>query len=246
MLIVQPGIGVEGYRIDEEAGALQVTGNDPRGLLYGVGRLLHDGSFGPAGFTPGAWRGASAPDCSLRGMYLAHNFRNWWRSAPIGDTVRYLEELALWGLNTIIVPPGTNPPSPPDEVYGTLIPKQVELLKAARRLGIHVGMSAASYKNRRSLRSKYFRIVNARSLNMPQANQLLIGRASRDITPDRLARMAELRLTDGGRFCLELTYLDRKPRFSQRDQILDPVGTLLFYPGEIACYLRNQACAGGA
>jgi len=158
VLIVQPGIGVEGYRIDEEAGALQVTGNDPRGLLYGVGRLLHDGSFGPVGFTPGAWRGASAPDCSLRGMYLAHNFRNWWRSAPIGDTVRYLEELALWGLNTIIVPPGTNPPSPPDEVYGTLIPKQVELLKAARRLGIHVGMSAASYKNRRSLRSKYFRI----------------------------------------------------------------------------------------
>lgn len=147
-LRVQPGIGVEGYRIEEEAGALQITGNDPRGLLYGVGRLLHDGSFGPDGFTPGAWRGASVPDCSLRGMYLAHNFHNWWRSASLEENVRYLEELALWGLNTIIVPPGTNPPSPPDDVYGTMIPKQVEMLKAARQLGIRVGMISSNCLDR--------------------------------------------------------------------------------------------------
>ena len=134
-LRVEPGAGREGYRIVEEEGAIHIIGDDPRGLLYGVGRFLH---------SSGSWRGVSRPDCSLRGMYLAHNFHNWYRSAPLAELERYLEELALWGLNAIVVQACTNPHSPAEEVYGTMIPKQVEMLQAARRLGIRVGLLATS------------------------------------------------------------------------------------------------------
>jgi len=147
-LCVEPGPGSEGYHITETAGAIHITGHDPHGLFYGVGRFLHTSSFGVAGFVPSAWRGVSCPDCSLRGMYLAHNFHNWYRSAPLTDLESYLEELALWGLNAIVVPAGTNPHSPAEEVYGTMIPKQVEMLKAARRLGIRVGLLATSVIDR--------------------------------------------------------------------------------------------------
>ena len=40
-LLVQPGIGTEGFRIvDGEDGSIRIVGNDELGLLYGVGKLL--------------------------------------------------------------------------------------------------------------------------------------------------------------------------------------------------------------
>jgi hypothetical protein len=139
ILQVRPGPGAEGYCVEDAGTAIRIIGNDPRGLLYGIGRFLHDAAFGPAGITFGAWRGTSRPDCSFRGIYLAHNFRNWYRSAPWQDVERYVEELALWGLNAIVVPVGTNPHSPASEIHTVMIPKQVEIMKAARCLGIRVG-----------------------------------------------------------------------------------------------------------
>ena len=40
-LVVEPGIGREGFRIESaDGGAVRIVGNDERGLLYGVGKLL--------------------------------------------------------------------------------------------------------------------------------------------------------------------------------------------------------------
>lgn len=146
-LEVAPGPGAEGYWIADMERGVRVVGHDPRGLLYGVGRLLHMSSYGN-GFVPGAWRGTSRPDCSFRGMYLAHNFHNWYREAPVAEITRYVEELALWGLNTLVVPCCTNPHSPSRELYETMIPKQVEWLRQARQLGIRIGVIATSVLDR--------------------------------------------------------------------------------------------------
>jgi hypothetical protein len=148
LLDVAPGPGVQGYRIEDAGRAIRIVGHDPRGLLYGVGRFLHTSSFSDAGFLPGTWRGTTRPDCSFRGLYTAHNFHNWYREAPVADLERYVEDLALWGLNALVVPCCTNPHSPASVLYESMIPKQVQWLKSARKLGIRVGLLSTSVIDR--------------------------------------------------------------------------------------------------
>ena len=75
VLEVQPGIGVEGFRIEEgPGGRITVAGDCERGLLYGVGKLLHDAGYGERAIYPGGLaRGLRA------GLPVArHLFRAAW------------------------------------------------------------------------------------------------------------------------------------------------------------------------
>jgi hypothetical protein len=81
-------------------------------------------------------------------MYLAHNFYNWNREAPISEIERYIEDLALWGLNAVVVPWGTNPHSTSQELFGVMIPKQREWLRHVRKLGVRVGLITSSLIDR--------------------------------------------------------------------------------------------------
>ncbi|MBJ7392938.1 MAG: hypothetical protein JHC85_15320, partial [Chthoniobacterales bacterium] len=57
ILAKEPGIGEEGFRISEDPdGKIHITGNDDRGLLYGVGKFLHTSRYEEGRFTPSAWR----------------------------------------------------------------------------------------------------------------------------------------------------------------------------------------------
>jgi hypothetical protein len=102
-LAVEPGIGREGFRIaDGSNGSIRIVGNDERGVLYGVGKFLR-GSRYESGFAPSAWRGVSVPEKPLRGIYFATHFYNYYQTAPVGEEERYVEELALWGVNSVFV-----------------------------------------------------------------------------------------------------------------------------------------------
>ncbi|MEO6907404.1 MAG: hypothetical protein ABI210_05900 [Abditibacteriaceae bacterium] len=106
-LNIKEGIGVEGFRIDdaeptEHRREIVITGNDERGLLYGVGKFLRQARYDD-GFIPGDWRGVSVPEKGVRGMYFATHFHNFYHDAPIEQVQRYIEELALWGCNTLAV-----------------------------------------------------------------------------------------------------------------------------------------------
>jgi hypothetical protein len=39
----------------------------------------------------------------LRGIYFATHFHNWYHDVPVDEIERYVEELALWGTNTVLV-----------------------------------------------------------------------------------------------------------------------------------------------
>jgi len=71
-------------------------------VLYGVGKLLRDSRYDRGGFTPGPWRGRSAPECPFRALYAATHFMNFYEAAPAEEARRYVEDLALWGVNTVI------------------------------------------------------------------------------------------------------------------------------------------------
>ncbi len=98
---ISGGLPAEGFSIEQARAALQVCGGSPRGLLYGVGKLLRTSRY-DKNFIASPWRGTSAPQGSLRGMYFATHFHNWYHVAPEGEIARYLEDLALWGVNALM------------------------------------------------------------------------------------------------------------------------------------------------
>lgn len=103
-LSISPDIGSEGFRIeDATGGGLQITGNDEAGLLFGIGKFLHDAKYGEGDFTVGDWRGSSLPQHPFRAIYFATHFHNFYHEAPLEEIENYIEELALWGYNGLSV-----------------------------------------------------------------------------------------------------------------------------------------------
>jgi len=102
-LFLRPGIGAEGLEISNGPdGGIGITGNDERGLLYGVGKFLHTSTYSSEGFSPSSWRGVSVPGMPVRGMYLATHLHNYYEEAPIEEVKRYVEDLSLWGVNSYL------------------------------------------------------------------------------------------------------------------------------------------------
>lgn len=103
-LAIKPGVGREGFTIEDGPnGGVRIVGNDDAGLLYGVGKFLHTSSYGPNGLTPGSWRGTSVPKDEIRGIYFATHFHNYYHEAPVADIQAYVEDLSLWGVNSLAV-----------------------------------------------------------------------------------------------------------------------------------------------
>ena len=103
-LSIQPDIKSEGFRIEDgKTGTIRILGGDARGVLYGVGKFLRTARYDSKGFTPGKWRGKSSPKGIVRAVYLATHLNNYYESAHISEVKRYIEDLGLWGYNTILV-----------------------------------------------------------------------------------------------------------------------------------------------
>jgi len=141
-LSIQPEIGSEGFRIENgRAGTIRILGGDASGVLYGVGKFLRTARYGRNGFTPGKWRGESLPKCPFRAVYLATHFGNYYEAAPIEEVKCYIEELGLWGYNTILV---HYPTWQFDGLHGPRSRKWFERFEAvlahAKECGLRVGL----------------------------------------------------------------------------------------------------------
>jgi len=102
-LELSPDVGAESFEIaDGGDHTVRIRAGDQRGLVYGMGKFLRTSRY-EEGIEPSSWRGACAPDKPLRGIYLASHFHNWYHEAPTLDVAEYVEELALWGINAIVV-----------------------------------------------------------------------------------------------------------------------------------------------
>ena len=87
--------------VEVKSGSATVTGSRKRALLFGAGVLLrqmrwNDGTFELA---DGSCR--FAPHGELRMAYWARHFHNWYQMADAAELRRYLEDLALWGVNAL-------------------------------------------------------------------------------------------------------------------------------------------------
>ena len=100
VLSVDENLPREAFDIAQAGDAVRIAGGSPLGLLYGIGKFLRTSRY-EDGFTLSPWRGRSAPRGSLRGMYFASHFHNWYHEAPDAEITRYVEDLALWGCNAV-------------------------------------------------------------------------------------------------------------------------------------------------
>ena len=104
----------DGFRIQTVAGAgcrppvVAVVGNDARGVLFGVGRLLRELRVvaGPC-CVAGELNLASAPKYPLRGHQLGYRPKtNSYDAWDLAQWDRYIRELAIFGTNAIeLIPP---------------------------------------------------------------------------------------------------------------------------------------------
>lgn len=151
-LAIDPAAGREGYRIADGApGEIIVAGGDRRGLIYGVGRLLHEAVYSPGEFRPGPWRGASVPDKPVRGLYFATHFHNYYHDAPPAEIEKYLEELVLWGYNALVAWYDMNHYRGLDDPDSrAMIERLRHLFSFARELGLDIGLVTVANESYRS------------------------------------------------------------------------------------------------
>lgn len=102
--VVPQSMPAESFRIEHMPDkSIAITASDPQGVLYGIGKFLHTSTLTSAGFTPGAWQGLSVPEKPFRMIYFATHFHNFYHDAPIEKVTAYIEELVLWGYNSLNV-----------------------------------------------------------------------------------------------------------------------------------------------
>lgn len=102
ILAVDGELSCDAFCIADTGTSVRISGGTPRGVLYGVGKFLRTSSY-DGHFVPSSWRGTSVPQGNVRGMYFATHFHNWYHQAPEEEITRYMEDLALWGVNAVMV-----------------------------------------------------------------------------------------------------------------------------------------------
>ncbi len=126
-VVIETGSGpAEGYSIRVQGSVVRVAGNDARGVLFGVGRLLRAMHMGEGRATlDDAFAVSTAPKYPLRGHQLGYrpktNSYDGW-SLPVWE--QYIRDLAVFGTNAAeLIPPrsddaATSPhfPLPPMEM----------------------------------------------------------------------------------------------------------------------------------
>ena len=142
ILCVDETIGdAESFVIESVDDAWKITGADGLGLSYGIGKFLHTAKWNEKDFMPKPPVGVSTPAHDFRAIYTSIHFHNWYHEASTEELRKYLEELLLWGHNTIIgILPLVNLHSFEEPAFYESVEKNRALFQLARDLGMKVGI----------------------------------------------------------------------------------------------------------
>ncbi len=140
-LSIDPKMSPDQYSIFSGNKKITLTAGGESGLLYAVGRFLHTSGYHNRKFYPSLWEGNSTPTSSLRGIYFATHFFNWYQVAPYHEVEHYIEDLALWGYNAIVVVyPIINLDSFQDPEADKVIQQMRKIFDCAKKVKMEVGM----------------------------------------------------------------------------------------------------------
>lgn len=131
----------ESYRISLVDGGWKITGSDELGLFYGIGKFLHSAKWTEDEFIPNPPEKVMNPACSFRAIYFATHFYNWYQMASMEEMQEYLEDMLLWGYNTVIcIIPIVNIDSFEEPLFFDSIARTRRLFKLAKNLGMKIGI----------------------------------------------------------------------------------------------------------
>jgi hypothetical protein len=101
-------VGREGYRVGVSGPVVYVAGDDPRGTLFGVGRLLRELRIHREKVTlPAGFAAASAPKTPLRGHQIGYRPKtNSYDGWTVAMWEQYVRDLVVFGCNAVeLIPP---------------------------------------------------------------------------------------------------------------------------------------------
>ncbi|MBQ6597785.1 MAG: hypothetical protein IJH79_09555, partial [Lentisphaeria bacterium] len=101
-----PSLAPDSFRLDsdEHADGVRIFSAGKRGFLYGLGTILRKCRHVAEGkMFQGFPNGISTPESAFRCIYFATHFGNYYDQAPLEEIERYMEDLALWGCNAVMV-----------------------------------------------------------------------------------------------------------------------------------------------
>lgn len=141
-LCIRPELGKEeSFQISGAGMSWEIAGTDKLGLFYGIGKFLHTAKWTNEEFIPNPPTALSEPAHDFRAVYFSVHFGNWYHEATEEELAKYLEELLLWGHNTIIsIVPLVCFNSFDDADFAEAVHKDRELFKLAKNLGMRVGI----------------------------------------------------------------------------------------------------------
>lgn len=135
----------ESFRIAETDGTWQITAADERGLYFGIGKFLHTAKWSEEGLQPTPTAGTVSPNGAFRALYCAMHLYNYYYNAPTEVIARYIDDLLLWGYNTVVcVLPIVNVDSLEDPEYLRSVGRAREVLAHTRRRGMQTGLILAA------------------------------------------------------------------------------------------------------
>lgn len=176
----------ESYRITQSDCGWKITGSDELGLYFGIGKFLHTATWEKEAFSPNPPAGVITPACSFRAMYFPFHHYQWYHMAPISELEDYVEDMLLWGYNTIIcLLPGVNVESFQEPAYLDGIERLNRIFMTTKRFGMASGVICCVNQGIKSA---------PRELdNIPGANLLLRGNDGRNICPNKPGAMEYLK-----------------------------------------------------
>ena len=89
--------------VDVTNGVATVRGGRFRSLVFGAGALLRAIRYGDTTFSLADGEYVFSPVNQYRIVYFARHFNNWYHRAGADEMARYVEDLALWGMNGFLM-----------------------------------------------------------------------------------------------------------------------------------------------
>lgn len=84
-----------------KGGKAEISAGRVRGLVFGAGLLLREIRYDDGCFRIQDGEYRFVPEKPFRQCYIARHFDNWYHRATSEEIIRYIEDMALWGINSI-------------------------------------------------------------------------------------------------------------------------------------------------
>ena len=99
--VLDPSLAGERYRVMVKDGRAEVRAGRTRALIFGTGALLRRIAWADGAFAVADGVIDACPAKPFRMAYTARHFYNWYHMASTEQLVRYIEDLVLWGINSV-------------------------------------------------------------------------------------------------------------------------------------------------